>query len=420
MINLLVEELVATDASSWDQRLLSLLERILSPEEEERFAQAEKWRKELNAIRPGRLKGRSEWDTIQTNIQAYKSKIINVKIAMRKATDFADMTQAKALLAELELGLEAALERAQEIKDYYRFYNVQSVVFDPRTSFWKVNLSDKFWHAVKMGQIEYIPGMAAELFYKVSLKSWESRIRRYTKAVRTSKHPDLLRFAKQILSNLRKSRPMPTDEEFIRQGANEEEQRTKEIAASLVNSKYYAVLDEMAESYRSIRREIGRIPVAPSVLIHSAMERADKGEWPKIAWAWAKHSGKKLSDKAKYDATRSTPQAKTLIANEFERLTKEGRRHLIKILKSNDKWWTRWQHPLHGLVLDIRIGSTFKELGIGARFSADGSKFIGLLDEFALRKRFEMNAPAALVRKFGISDTAAKGIFNYWRLYRGK
>ncbi|MNQ21368.1 hypothetical protein D3C85_344840 [compost metagenome] len=112
----------------------------------------------------------------------------------------------------------------------------------------------------------------------------------------------------------------------------------------------------------SKRDETG-IPPSREVLLKSCFEPFNK-EISIAARAWEKHVGRK-KDSIFGEIKGNTIQKK-------EKVEK-----LIHYIINYKTWWNIFYHYKHGLVYEIRVQN-----GQGLRWSADGKKFIGFLEDF--------------------------------------
>lgn len=112
----------------------------------------------------------------------------------------------------------------------------------------------------------------------------------------------------------------------------------------------------------SKRDEMG-IPPAKEVLLESCFEPFNQ-EISIVARAWEKHVGRKKDS--------IFGEIKGNVTQKKEKVEK-----LINYIINHKTWWNIFFHYKHGLVYEIRVQN-----GQGLRWSADGKKFIGFLEDF--------------------------------------
>ncbi len=112
----------------------------------------------------------------------------------------------------------------------------------------------------------------------------------------------------------------------------------------------------------SVRDENG-IPPAKDILLKSCFLPYNK-EISIAARAWEKHVGRNKNS-----------IFGEIKGNTFQK--KEKVEKLIEHIIVHKTWWNIFYHYKHGLVYEIRV-----ENGQGLRWSADGKKFIGFLEDF--------------------------------------
>lgn len=112
----------------------------------------------------------------------------------------------------------------------------------------------------------------------------------------------------------------------------------------------------------SKRDEMG-IPPAKEVLLESCFEPFNQ-EISIAARAWEKHVGRKKDS--------IFGEIKGNVTQKKEKVEK-----LINYIINHKTWWNIFFHYKHGLVYEIRVQN-----GQGLRWSADGKKFIGFLEDF--------------------------------------
>jgi hypothetical protein len=112
----------------------------------------------------------------------------------------------------------------------------------------------------------------------------------------------------------------------------------------------------------SKRDEIG-IPPAKEVLLESCFEPFNQ-EISIAVRAWEKHVGRKKDS--------IFGEIKGNVIQKKEKVEK-----LIHFIINNKTWWNIFFHYKHSLVYEIRV-----ENGQGLRWSSDGKKFIGFLEDF--------------------------------------
>lgn len=112
----------------------------------------------------------------------------------------------------------------------------------------------------------------------------------------------------------------------------------------------------------SKRDETG-IPPSREVLLESCFEPFNK-EISIAARAWEKHVGRKKDS--------IFGEIKGNVTQKKEKVEK-----LIHYIINHKTWWNIFYHYKHGLVYEIRVQN-----GQGLRWSADGKKFIGFLEDF--------------------------------------
>ncbi|MFB9076615.1 hypothetical protein ACFFLS_25400 [Flavobacterium procerum] len=112
----------------------------------------------------------------------------------------------------------------------------------------------------------------------------------------------------------------------------------------------------------SKRDETG-IPPAKEILLESCFKPFNK-EISIAARAWEKHVGRKKDS--------IFGEIKGNVNQKKEKVEK-----LINYIINHKTWWNIFFHYKHGLVYEIRIQN-----GQGLRWSADGKKFIGFLEDF--------------------------------------
>jgi len=111
------------------------------------------------------------------------------------------------------------------------------------------------------------------------------------------------------------------------------------------------------------QRDENGIPPAKEILLESCFEPFNK-EISIAARAWEKHVGRK-KDSIFGEIKGNTIQKKEKVEE------------LIHYMISHKTWWNIFYHYKHGLVYEIRVQN-----GQGLRWSADGKKFIGFLEDF--------------------------------------
>lgn len=111
------------------------------------------------------------------------------------------------------------------------------------------------------------------------------------------------------------------------------------------------------------QRDENGIPPAKEILLKSCFEPYNK-EISIAARAWEKHVGRK-KDSIFGEIKGNTIQKKEKVEE------------LIHCMISHKTWWNIFYHYKHGLVYEIRVPN-----GQGLRWSADGNKFIGFLEDF--------------------------------------
>ncbi|MFC0780054.1 hypothetical protein [Flavobacterium sp. HJSW_4] len=111
------------------------------------------------------------------------------------------------------------------------------------------------------------------------------------------------------------------------------------------------------------QRDENGIPPAKEILLESCFEPFNK-EISIAARAWEKHVGRK-KDSIFGEIKGNTIQKKEKVEE------------LIYYIISYKTWWNIFYHYKHGLVYEIRVQN-----GQGLRWSADGKKFIGFLEDF--------------------------------------
>lgn len=111
------------------------------------------------------------------------------------------------------------------------------------------------------------------------------------------------------------------------------------------------------------RRDETGIPPPRELLIKSCFELYNKDISVAVR-AWEKHAGRNV--KSILGEIKGNREQKRLSAE-----------RLIHYIIENKTWWNVFCHFKHGLVYEARI-----ENGQGLRWSADGTKFIGFLEDF--------------------------------------
>mgnify|MGYP003582929889 CR=1 FL=1 len=111
------------------------------------------------------------------------------------------------------------------------------------------------------------------------------------------------------------------------------------------------------------QRDENGIPPAKEILLESCFQSYNK-DISIASRAWEKHVGRK-KDSIFGEIKGNTIQKK-------EKVEK-----LIHYIINHKTWWNIFYHYKHGLVYEIRV-----ENGQGLRWSANGKKFIGFLEDF--------------------------------------
>jgi len=111
------------------------------------------------------------------------------------------------------------------------------------------------------------------------------------------------------------------------------------------------------------QRDENGIPPAKEILLESCFEPFNK-EISIAARAWEKHVGRKKDS--------IFGEIKGNVIQKKEKVEK-----LIHYIINHKTWWNIFYHYKHGLVYEIRVQN-----GQGLRWSADGKKFIGFLEDF--------------------------------------
>ncbi|WP_281232499.1 hypothetical protein [Flavobacterium gelatinilyticum] len=111
------------------------------------------------------------------------------------------------------------------------------------------------------------------------------------------------------------------------------------------------------------QRDENGIPPTKEILLESCFEPFNK-EISIAARAWEKHVGRK-KDSIFGEIKGNTIQKK-------EKVEK-----LLHYIIMHKTWWNIFYHYKHGLVYEIRVQN-----GQGLRWSGDGKKFIGFLEDF--------------------------------------
>ncbi|WP_318804920.1 hypothetical protein [Flavobacterium sp. MMLR14_040] len=111
------------------------------------------------------------------------------------------------------------------------------------------------------------------------------------------------------------------------------------------------------------RRDESGIPPTKEILLESCFQPFNS-EITIVERAWEKHSGRKKD--SILGEIKGSPSQKRLMV---EKLT----HHFL----GHKTWWNIFYHYKHDLVYEIRL-----ENGQGMRWSADGKRFIGFLEDF--------------------------------------
>jgi len=400
-----------------------LLEREWTASDDAYYQQARKWHRSIVRGLKVQLDGRPEWDQVQEEISNLKADIKQNKTIVfqidrlpnPRPQDIKFRDRVLLFIADAEQKLLAAKERAEEIKVYYSLMGIDYIVFDSATQRWQVNLGKRFWNAVRMGQKKYFPGMAADLFYRAALKTWQSVARavRNAKGRWKSTWNKLLPSdyswvgeAEDALRALKAGKPKQGSPEFVAQGKKVEKKYMDVIDASL--TPYYDYLSTVIAPSYNIVGNYTSIPVSKRILLYSALKPHPSPKFGGIAsvgYAWAKHH-ERLPD------IGVKRQRVTQVAPQFVDL---GMKELKRILSLPGVYWTRYKHVTFGPVLDIRYGGKKGEtLGPGVRFSADGATFITFLDEFDIDNRQYLAAWRQLGKSFDLTKNQVLTIYPWW------
>ena len=114
-------------------------------------------------------------------------------------------------------------------------------------------------------------------------------------------------------------------------------------------------------------RDETAIPPAKEILLESCFQSFNN-EVAVAVRAWEKHVGRKKD--SIFGVVKGNSKQKQETVEE-----------LIQYIMSHTTWWNVFYHYKHGLVYEIRVAS-----GQGMRWSADGKKFIGFLEDFIEEK----------------------------------
>ena len=413
-----------------------LVERVeFTPEQEERYRAAKLWRDNMLNHVAVRVKGRPEWEHVQAEIaelkkQAFKLADLYKAVSGRKVKA-AIFAQAK----KLRLALQAAEERAVEVKLAYQTQYIKTVHYNRHTKDWYVDFNDRYWNAVKMGQIVYFPGDAAKSFYAATVKLWNANVIATKKVLGGLDTQEERAIWLRNLQIAKGMKPKENDPEFDKLGREVEDKNRDKIEAGL--SSYFEKIDEIASKY-NVTFNHGPLPVSKGALLTAAGKNDPTKmlgavvKLTRIAWLWAKHANRDPSlwgRNALWQDVYGTSAEKnredysihtTLMQNEWDaraafNWNNKGLEALEKILAARSRWWNIFPHTKLGDVLDIRVGGVpGKKLGYGARFSADGREMIAFLEPFDVSRTMFESVYRLIGKKFSIDEEKRKGLYAWW------
>lgn len=311
------------------------------------------------------------------------------------------------------------LERIQPITTERDIRSIiKKIVFNPKDLRFEFELDNKFWSDVRSGRIVYIPGLASRLYYVTARKTWLLLLNSFKQvnwrwdpewSIYLPKGYEWIADEESKYRAVKEAEPKIDDRAIIRYGRELEKEHQADIEASL--EPYFKVIDEIIASspvYRgvSIGNE-GPLPVSKRKLLAAARAKDPKSGFPAVAWGWAKHR-KQLSHFEK----KNRPGMEDI----KYRFVREGMAALADILSKPDLTWVVRDHANLGRVLEIRYGSVPGEnLGPGAWFSDDGSRFISFLDPLDIKGAAFRGAARALDSRFPeITAFDASAILAWW------